>query len=450
MRTATRVLLFLAAVAALVAAAVWVADRPGYVAIEWLGWRIDTSMPVLLLALAAVAGTLIATAQALARLRGLPRRLGESRRERRRRKGYLALGEGFAAIAAGDAARARKLANEVAARLDEPELTLLLTAQAAELAGDAALARTRYAQLKDRPDTELIGLRGLLGQAQRDGDHAQAMDLARRAVGLRPDRDWAVRALFEEQARDARWAEAEATLALNIRAGAFAPNRLDHMQAVVATARAAAALAESDRVEALRLARLALDRDGALVPAAVLAVGLLAADGKDRKAAGVVEETWRRSPHPDLARACFAIWPGDEPLRRAQRADRLAAINPGHAESHLAVAETALDAGLWGQARTNLMLLAEADRTARVCRLMARLEQAEKGDMAAANDWLHRAGEAPPDPGWRCGTCGAQPKAWTACCPACGTFDALAWSAPPRAMVRLAATVPAVTGPDEI
>ncbi|MGE4281558.1 MAG: heme biosynthesis HemY N-terminal domain-containing protein, partial [Magnetospirillum sp.] len=48
---ARRLFLFAVLVAALVAAAVWFADRPGSVTIHWQGWRIDTSVPVLLTAM---------------------------------------------------------------------------------------------------------------------------------------------------------------------------------------------------------------------------------------------------------------------------------------------------------------------------------------------------------------------------------------------------------------
>jgi HemY protein len=41
-----RVLLFLALVALVALGAVWIADRPGDIAITWQGWRIETSVMV--------------------------------------------------------------------------------------------------------------------------------------------------------------------------------------------------------------------------------------------------------------------------------------------------------------------------------------------------------------------------------------------------------------------
>jgi HemY protein len=63
---------------------------------------------------------------------------------------------------------------------------------------------------------------------------------------------------------------------------------------------------------------------------------------------------------------------------------------------------------------------------------MARVEEAEKGDGAAARRWLARAAEAPGEDGWTCGACGARHARWQANCGHCGAFDRIAWSAGPR------------------
>ncbi len=49
-----RVVLFLVVVGLIALAKAWLADRPGEVAITWLGWRIETSVMVLTIALIAL------------------------------------------------------------------------------------------------------------------------------------------------------------------------------------------------------------------------------------------------------------------------------------------------------------------------------------------------------------------------------------------------------------
>src|SRR5205809_2972421 len=86
-------------VAGLVAAAVFLADRPGRVDIVWQGWQIQTSVGVLVAAavLAALMAGLLFSILSL--IVSIPRRLVRGRRVRRRRAGYRALAQGMVAVA---------------------------------------------------------------------------------------------------------------------------------------------------------------------------------------------------------------------------------------------------------------------------------------------------------------------------------------------------------------
>ncbi|MBC7907141.1 MAG: heme biosynthesis HemY N-terminal domain-containing protein, partial [Rhodospirillaceae bacterium] len=93
-----RLALFILVTALVVAAAVWLADRPGEVVIHWQGWRVDTTVPVLvlgLLAILAVASFALKLARGVVRF---PARVLANRRARRTRDGYRALSDGLAAI----------------------------------------------------------------------------------------------------------------------------------------------------------------------------------------------------------------------------------------------------------------------------------------------------------------------------------------------------------------
>ncbi|KAF0138471.1 MAG: putative enzyme of heme biosynthesis (HemY-like) protein [Rhodospirillaceae bacterium] len=442
-----RILVYVIAVVGGIGIAVWLADHPGTVTLEWQGWRLDTTVPVLLLLLVLLTGVLAVLWRLLGLLWALPHRMHQRHGERRRRRGYAALSAGFAAIAAGDAGRATKMANEAGRRLGDPETSLLLQAQAAELSGDGTAVRKYYGLLRANPVTEMIGLKGLITEAHRTGQHDQVLDLARRAVTVQPV-DWAVRALFKALVREHRWADAGAALAHNHRTHAFKPHEAERYQIVLDTQQALEADAAGDRRTALRLTRRVLRKEAGMVPASLLAARLYHVEGKTRKAAGVVEDAWRRTPHPGLAQAYFDIWPGDDALKRTQRAERLAVRNPDHPEGRLMVAGAALEAHLWGQARSQLApLLAAEVPPQRAVALMARLEQLEHDDATTtANVWLQRVSMASPDAGWRCRNCGTDTAQWGACCAHCDGFDALAWvAAPSRALSRRTERTRAVT-----
>src|ERR1700736_2249975 len=157
-------------VAVVVAAAVFLADRPGRVDIIWQGWQIETSVGVLVAAAVLAALVVWLLVSMLWLIISSPRRMLRSRRARQRRAGYRALAQGMVAVAAGDAQDAQRLARRSDVLLAYPPLTLLLSAQAAQLDGDEGAAKRFFTAMLERRETEFLGLRGLLNQALREGD----------------------------------------------------------------------------------------------------------------------------------------------------------------------------------------------------------------------------------------------------------------------------------------
>lgn len=429
-----RALAFLVVVAALAGTAAWLADRPGSVTLHWHGWRLDTSVAVLLVAMALIAAATALIYRLWLFLRRAPARLGQARREGRRRRGYLALTRGMVAVAAGDAGEADRQVKRAEVLLDEPPLTLLLSAQAAQLVGDESAAGRFFTAMLDRPETEFLGLRGLLNQANKRGDADETLRLAERAYHLKPDSEWVAGSLFEQQVRAQRWADAEETLARSVKKGLVDGDIGRRRRAVLTHQRGLELAAAGDDAGALTLARKAHDLEPGFIPAAARLAALYAAAGKARKAAPVVERAWRQGPHPALLSAYRDATTPADALQWLKSVQRLAEQDGDDVESRLALARAALEARLWGEARNYLDGLVGDRAPARACRLMAEIEESEHGNLAEARDWLVRATTAEADPTWVCGDCGNVADDWSAHCAKCGAFDGLAWQAPPHVL----------------
>ncbi len=438
-----RILVFCLKVGVVVALAYWLAERPGDVSIEWLGYRVDTTVGVLLLAVAAIAGVAALVYRFWRFLYRSPRDLGRRVQTGRRRRGYKALTQGMVAVAAGEPDEAARWARKADTLLDEPPLTMLLSAQAAQLNGDEAAAKRYFNAMLENPETRFLGLRGLLNQALRAGDRAAALEYVRQAHAMRPRTPWVLTSLFDLSERHGDLDTAERALRDAARVKALPAPDATRRRAVLLLERATAARAAGDP-GALKQAREARRLAPDLAAAGALEAELLIAAGKGRKAARVLEDTWARAPHPDLAPLYLKAVPADDDLARLKRLSKLTADRVEHPESQLLLARAALDAKLWGEARRHLAAAAgpgglDGAPSESVCRLMAELEEAEHGDTAAARDWLDRAMTAPADPSWVCRECGAAAEVWSARCGACEAFDGLRWQQPPR-------VTPAVSG----
>lgn len=426
-----RVLLYLAVFAALAVGAVWLADRPGEVSVLWQGYRIETSVAiaavgVVLLALLAMLGWGL-----LRFVLGLPSAFSFASRARRRAKGFEAVSRGMVAIGAGDpvaAGRHAVLARRFAG--DEP-LTLLLEAQAAQLSGDRGRAEAAFKTMLDKPETRVLGLRGLFVEAKRRGDMAAARAFADDAVRRSPSLAWANDALLDFHTNAGDWQAARTAVERRAALKLAEKAEAKRQRAVLLAAEALEARG-SEPEKALAAALEAVKLAPGLTPAAALAGRMLAERGDVRKAAKLLEAAWKEAPHPDIAAAYLDVRPGDSAQDRLARAATLAKLRPSDPEGALALAGAAIHARDFAKARETLKPLLAGGATVRSCLLMADLEEAEHGAAGRVREWLSRATRAPRDAAWVAD--GLVSDTWMPVSPVSGRLDAFVWTIPPATL----------------
>jgi HemY protein len=422
-----RLVVYLLTIALIASGLAWLADRPGTLQVVWQGYDIETSVFRAVVLLAAAVAAIVFLWSLFRALWNSPAAIGDRLVRRRQRKGLDAVSSGLIAIGAGDGALASRYALQARKSLPHEPLTHLLRAQSAELSGDRATARRIYEAMLASPETEQLGLRGLFLEAEREGASEAARQLASRALNANPKLGWSSDALFKLQCKQKDWTAALETLEHARKNRHIAKPEAERKRAVLLTAKAQAA--EDDAPE--KALNLALEAHGLapdLVPAAALAGRILASRGNTAKAAKVLQKTWVKSPHPDLAAAYAYARVGDSTRDRFDRIRQLAALNPHSIESPIAVATAAIDARLYGEARHALEPLLPERLTQRVATLMARIEAGENGEKGRVREWLARAMNAARDPAWIAD--GVTSDHWQATSPVDGRLDAFQWRVP--------------------
>ncbi len=421
-----RLIGFLVAVALVAGGLAWLADRPGELSIDWQGYVIETSVFRAIVLLFALVVAALVIWSLVRNVWQSPAVVGTVLAKRRQKLGLDALSSGMIALGAGDRAAAMRAAIQARKSLPNEPLTHLLRAQAAQLAGDRTTARRIFEAMLASPDTEQLGLRGLFLEAQREGEIDAGRHFTERAVALNPKLAWAIDALFDLQCSQSDWAGALDTVATARKHGHIERPKADRRRAVLLAAQAQAA-EESDPERALTLALEAHSLAPDLVPAAAIAGRLLASRGNTPRAAKVLQRAWSRSPHPDLATAYAYARIGDSPRDRLDRIKQLAALSPNSSEGPIAVANAAIEARQYDEARTALEPLLHDRMTQRVATLMARIES-ELGDKGRVREWLARAVHAPRDPAWTAD--GIATDRWSPISPVTRALDAFQWRAP--------------------
>ena len=350
----------------------------------------------------------------------------------RERKGFQALSEGMMALASGEGRLAMAKASKAERYLQKPELTDLITAQAAEMSGDKAKAEQVYKKLIQNDTTRFIGVRGIMKQKLAAGETDVALKLAERAFAIKPKHEETQDVLLQLQAQKQDWAGARKTLNAKLKSGSLPRDVHKRRDAVLALSEAKGVLEDGNTIEAREAAIEANRLSPDLIPAAVLAAQGYIEQGKPRYAVRVLKKAWEMRPHPELAGAFAAIAPDETPQERLKRFQQLVKLQPDHRETKLLLAELNIAAEDFPAARRALGNLHETDPDARVLTIMAAIERGEGASDTVVKGWLAKAVTAPRGPQWVCDNCNSIHTGWAPVCENCNSFDTLSWKIPPE------------------
>ncbi|MEM7197293.1 MAG: tetratricopeptide repeat protein, partial [Pseudomonadota bacterium] len=308
------------------------------------------------------------------------------------KRGIKALTAGLMAIAAGDSVVASKQAKRASSLLRGSPLALVLGAQAAQLSGDAARAKSVFETMCEHDETAFMGYRGLMNQALEAGDITKALALGGQAQAFQPDAPWLVNELVALNIRAESYGDALRLQEKAIRRRMDDPQKAKQRLAEILMLECHQLWQNKDYDQALRKAREALQADDTNRDAQMACGRLLASSGAIRKAQKLLMRAWERDPNLELARALGEAFPpetaADEKLKKMQK---LLASNPEHISAQLILAEMAIASQEWQMARTQLdAILAKGDHP-HAFRLMAQLEEGTSADIALAHKWLQRA-----------------------------------------------------------
>ena len=364
-----KVVLFLVALAVIVALAWVLAGIPGHVVASIGSFTIETSAPVAILALVVL---FVAVLIVLRILRGVLR--NSARRLRLAPPppagSGRAGGHARAGCPGGGRAGCRPQGSSTGARVCWATRRRPCCWSPKPAACPDARMRQRKLSVhwQKQRDATFLGLRGLLRQAVDRRDWPEALAIAKQAEAAHPGTVWLRQQRAELALQTENWAEALELIGPD-------PRRPTYY--------VAAADAEPDPARALSFAKQAWKQDPAFPPAA-LAYASRCAPPETKSAPSHASPTpgngrriliSRRSPW----RRNRINWPA------LQAAKRLVARNPTHPESRLLLAQVALDAGLTGEARHQIESAAEPKgcHQRRLCLLLAEIEEQERGDTEA-------------------------------------------------------------------
>ena len=352
----------------LVIFALWLARQGGTVDVRFGPWNMQTTAGVVVVVLLIFLTVTVRFTQLWRGILYIPRSMSLRRQIRRHERLLEVLEDGWIAIEQGDKRNAHRAAQRAQALAPLRRGTLLLSAEAALLAGDKKASSEYFESLAALKGSEFLGYFKAMKIALDQKDMEEAEHQARLAVAIRPRDLESTRVLLEMAWRRMDWQEADEYLKLLRRTGDGSQESVRCMGARMKLKEAEAANEQGKKKQAIDNAVEALEANAHYLPASIFLSRLLIEQGQAGRAQNHILRAWKQQPLPQLVELWFDAadrGKGAESskvsLQRVRDAQPLIQALPDHPESLLLALQLDLDANLMGQAIKWADLLADSE-----------------------------------------------------------------------------------------
>ncbi|MBT4879978.1 MAG: tetratricopeptide repeat protein [Alphaproteobacteria bacterium] len=371
------------------AVAVWIASNPGMVSVQWLGYQMDTSVGVLIsgvLALMLVFGLFIWLLKSLIKF---PSTVSLAYRSRQLKKALDALVEGGIAFIAGDEKETLKQAQRMNITRATAIYGLWFQARLAVRAGNREEAMALFTRMGQMPEGEFMSLRGFTKLALLEGKKATALQYAEKAYAIYPTSPWVLKTLFHLYLEKKSFDRAELMLdQWKARKGKEKDLKNDLKSSLYFEKAQQENMSLDSKLDLLGAGFDLAPQNASLAEAYAKC---LQDSSKSKKAQKVLEKCWELSQDYNVAQAYISLAPVGRSIEQYTLAQKLMALTPASKFANIIIAEAALKAKLWGEARAHLKKIPSVQETPYIYELWAKLEEAEKESPEVVAKWRDRA-----------------------------------------------------------
>lgn len=421
----------------LIGVAVYLAVLPGNVHIEWQDYTITIQLGVVALILFIAVLTVSFLTGLTHEIFALPKEWKRSRSESRRTKGHQAIVRALSAASAGDYKNAYYLAHRAQKFLPESEagLSLLLQAHAAKGRGNENDSEAAFKALLKNADTAILGVQGLIQKAMLEGDYPRALALARESALSQPKNQHLLKPVYDLEIRNRLWNDALSTLDKISGHKFMQAGEIKSDRAAIYIVLGDQAREEGKFNEASKLYKRAYQADPKSTPAAIRLANVDLDMGQRVAALAIVKKNWTLTANPELLDLWRRLCPKDKKDQRTTEYRWMEWVAEFHPESHeavLAIAQTAIDHGMWGEAKAALARAEKIRPSRNLYLLWVRLEEETGKNPEVIRQWLDRSSKAPVGPQWICSKTYRVFAHWVAIVEPEGFFNTLEWRDAPH------------------
>lgn len=378
-------------------AVLWLGDNAGSVKVVWLGYVMETSVAFCIFCVVAFMVAIYLLLLPARWLKWIESRL-HNRRDKKSEALLIAI---LTNVLCKNTEHNKKLIEQFAKIQPNARSLILMLKALSEQEGDF------YAELIRNKTTQQAGWQGVITEHVKRGELILASEEVEKLLKENPKETWVLKEALCLLALSKQWQKA-----LTCLDGLYKNKALDKGTYLY---QKATLLVEMNK------GAEAFDICPALPQAA-----LLAAKQKPAKAQKIFLKSWKSAPSFAVYRAYLALFAKENSLAQFKRTEKLCAENPTAKLNALVLADAAITARLWSEARKELeAYLAQYPLTSDIACQMAIIEMETSHNLSKAIQWIQKTDSIEANSDYICAKCGKKTNEWAALCPVCNGFAEL-------------------------
>ena len=402
---------------------IWLKKEPGNISIEWHGWLLETSIPILIIGSITIFLLVTFIYIAIKRLFYLPKNIHKTITRNKINKATIALNNAFSAKSMNEIELAKKFSNK-AKKLNNTPLKLLLDMDISEYYNDDN--KNILTNMLSHSETKLLAIKKLTNIYIKENNISKAIETIQLTPKSNKTPNWFFYKFLQLNIIDNNWKNIFETLNHISKYTDISSKDYKILQGNIYLAKAINLNEANHKAESLDNVNQALKFIPSFPSAIVLKANLLH-NKNPRLCVDFLKSSWKHFSHPDLANFICEINYNKTNASILKIIKEIIKSGNNNYNNNLLLAKGAIKANSWTTAREAINNIPKENWTKNTYIMMAELEKKENGNLKIYNEWLEKAEKANLDFIWGCTKCSHIDNEWKILCPKCFSLNSIKW-----------------------
>ena len=402
---------------------IWLKKEPGVISIEWHGWLIETTLPILFLCSISIFLFFTFIFILSKRIYILPKKIKDEFIKNKNKNAMISITNAFSAKSMGEIELAKKFSNN-AKRLNNSPLKLMLDMDINKFYDEQD--NKIFTQMLGYPETKLLGIKNLTNFYLKENNIQKAIEIINLSPKSKKTPSWFFYKSLQLNILNNDWENVFININYISKYTNISSKELKILQGHIYLSKAKYLYNKNSYKESIENTEIALKFIPSFSTGIVLKAKLIY-DKNPKEAIEYIKNSWINYAHPDIARFIYEINFNKNKTYNLKLIKNIIKTGKNTFNNNILLAKASIEANSWVTAREALDNIPKKDWTKNIFIMMSEIEKMENGNLKLSNEWIEKSKLANLDFSWGCTSCSHTDKEWQIICPKCLNLDSIKW-----------------------